>query len=125
MAFGSITRKKAKKAFGMGIKAAQIKDFLITHAHYAVKDEVLPPNVRDQLDLWEAEKDRIVAQEATLIDFTDMSVGNRYARLFDHVYQYSMENGTHIWSSKEAKVIAIKPEAYKDTQDFYRSLAEA
>ena len=64
-----ITRAKAKTAFSMGIKAAQIVDFLVTHAHNIVRDKtpIIPSNVVDQLVIWEAEQERIIAEEVVLL----------------------------------------------------------
>ena len=122
MAFGSITRAKAKKAYYMGIKASQIIDFMITHAHPAVRDNdsIIPPNVKDQLVLWESELNRLVAQDATVLDLTNMASGQRFDAIYDNLLSFIGEN--LIWASKTAKVIAIPPTAYIEVWNHYKTL---
>jgi transcription initiation factor TFIIH subunit 4 len=69
MAFGTITSSKAKKAFSMGITAGQVVDFLTSHAHAQVRERlnVIPQNVHDQLVLWEAELDRLNAEDVVIL----------------------------------------------------------
>ena len=68
MAFGSITRAKAKKAFSMGITAAQVAEFLTAHAHQSTREnsQIIPSNVTEQLILWEAEMVRIDTDDVTV-----------------------------------------------------------
>lgn len=53
----------------MGIKAAQVIDFLTSHSHQTVQGlaNVIPPNVREQLLLWEAELDRFTAVDVSIL----------------------------------------------------------
>ena len=52
-----LTRDSVKAAFAQGIKARQILRFLKMHAHPRVleADDIVPPNVEDQIWLWEKE----------------------------------------------------------------------
>ena len=125
IAYGSITRAKAKKAYHMGIKAAQIVDFMITHAHPVVRDNpnIIPANVVDQLVIWENELHRLEAVKATVLDFTCMINEERFDKIFDSLLSHI--GGNLIWASKNAKMIAVPPESYSDVWEYYKSVTEA
>jgi hypothetical protein len=94
MAIGRITRDKAKEAFSVGMKSAQIVDFLTIHAHTISKTRVkiIPENVIDQLILWESELERVQSTESLLIDFSQMIGMSKelYQRLVEHLNQLNL-----------------------------------
>jgi hypothetical protein len=94
MAIGRITRDKAKEAFSVGMKSAQIIDFLTIHAHSISKTrmKIIPENVIDQLILWESELDRIQSTESLLIDFSQMIGMSKelYQRLIEQLNQLNL-----------------------------------
>ena len=124
MAYGSITRAKAKKAYYMGIKASQIVDFLIVHSHAVIRENenIIPANVVDQLVLWENELHRLETVEATVLDFNNMNQDDdgRFDKIFDNVLSHVGDD--LIWASKDAKMIAIPPAIYLDVWEHTKSL---
>ena len=100
----------------MGITAAQITGFLISHAHPRVagRTPVVPENVTDQLLLWENEKNRIMAQPAVYLDFGMIASGERAEKLFDAFYNRALKLGACVWYDREKRALAVSPEHYDD-----------
>jgi len=120
MAMGRITKEHSKKAFRMGIKAAQVIDFLIMHAHPLVrsKKNIIPDNVTDQLALWEAENYRIKTQDAVVIECREaiQSALLHYNAntlntpdVFDTLEANLKKVDLLLWVNKETMIIAIPP----------------
>lgn len=92
----------------MGIKAAQMIDFLVMYAHPQVRnrssEKILPENVTDQLALWERENFRIQADEAVLIDFRNLIGFDRslYTLLLKNVF--GIERSSQQQGSKDTSV---------------------
>jgi hypothetical protein len=121
----------------MGIKAAQVIDFLIMHAHPLVrkKNHIIPgifspnffsffkitccykENVTDQLALWEAENYRVVAQDAVVLECRDslcsvLGVGGEHPRIkevFSMVGASLKKVNLLLWSSEETLMLAVHP----------------
>lgn len=113
MILGRLSRDVAKNAYRMGMKAAQIIDFLTFHAHPIVrgKPSVLPSNAVDQLVLWEKELHRIETTPAIVFDASDYieMTYDRFQDLVDDLRSASL----WIWSKYEndRKMIACHPGA--------------
>lgn len=110
MALGRITKEKVRQAFKMGIKASQIIDFLVLHAHpiVAQKSSIIPENITDELALWEAENQRISDTEAVVIDFKEFCDLAR--REFVDLVAGLEQSGVLLWRSEEKLMVAVTPE---------------
>jgi transcription initiation factor TFIIH subunit 4 len=104
MAIGKITRERSKEAFRMGIRAAQIIEFLQSHAHPRAlsRESVVPDNVSDQLLLWEAERYRVQADEVILLEFANVRGIN--------IFVYAKKVNVCLWGSDIKMILALKPE---------------
>ncbi len=97
MAFGRLMRDKVKDAYKAGIQAVQIIDFLQHHAHPIVQNNrpILPPNVTDQLILWENELQRVTYTPASYRDLSSiMNVAT-----FQGVVAELERRGVLLWAS--------------------------
>ena len=110
MALGRITKEKVRQAFKMGIKASQIVDFLVLHAHpiVAQKAAIVPENITDELALWEAESQRISDQEAVVVDFAEVCDLSKIE--FAELVAALEQSGALLWHSETALMVAVKPE---------------
>ena len=118
MAIGKITRERSKEAFRMGIRASQIIEFLLSHAHpkTSTRLSVVPDNVCDQLLLWEAERYRVQADEVILLEFTDVRSITKV--LFNNIFTYAKKLNVCLWGSELKMVLAIKPEGLEHVQAY-------
>lgn len=128
MAVGRITREKSKEAFRIGMKAAQIIDFLTLHAHPVMRQNkmkaapgksvssssltssVLPENVIDQLVLWESEMTRMQMQDAAVVDCSGL-VGVT-AEMFQELVEDLRVTRRLLWvDTTGGMVLACTPES--------------
>ncbi|KAJ4460669.1 putative general transcription factor IIH [Paratrimastix pyriformis] len=67
---GSVTLESVRRALMFGITADQITSFLYQHAHpqQRLRRPVIPEAVRDQIFLWEAERNRLLFQRAAVFE---------------------------------------------------------
>eukprot|EP00124_Ichthyophonus_hoferi_P003975 Ihof_evm1s389 gene=Ihof_evmTU1s389 len=67
---GIICRESIREALFKGITAEQICNFLKTHAHPQMKTQkpIVPANVTHQINLWEAERNRLTFNDAALYE---------------------------------------------------------
>lgn len=136
MVYGKLTRDKAKAAYKVGIKASQIIDFLISHAHpiviaaatahastnsssyniagttdastaSAIKSAIIPQNVADQLLTWEAENFRIHARDALVITLSDIRGFNMGH--FRQVSAYLKRTNAVLWENEKKLLLAVTP----------------
>lgn len=110
MAMGRITREKSKQAFRIGMKAAQIVDFLSSHAHPTVfkRTQRLPENVIDQLVLWEKEMKRMQMTDAVVMDCAEL-IGVT-PELFSKLVQDLKFAKVLLWSDAGRLLVACKQE---------------
>lgn len=123
MAIGKITRERSKEAFRMGIRASQIIEFLLSHAHpkTAIRESaVVPDNVCDQLLLWEAERYRVQADEVVLLEFAEVRGVTKV--LFTNIFTYSKKLNVCLWGNEMKMVLAIKPEGREHVQVYAEEL---
>lgn len=76
------------------------------------KLEILPPNVVDQIRLWQLEMDRIQTFDGYL--FKDFKNANEY----DILYNYAVEVGVLIWSDKPNLRFFVTAEGMAQVADF-------
>jgi transcription initiation factor TFIIH subunit 4 len=110
----SISRDSIKGAFNLGIQAQQILRFLEKHAHPKLREsgaDPLPGNVVDQIYLWDRERHRVRWSDVFVHE--PMMPGEFYA-----VQTYSMDNGSHVWSSEARNKIMIKYSHVERVQNF-------
>lgn len=114
MALGTITRASAKEAFRMGISAAQIAHFLATHAPERLQNRqlVVPENVNDQLYIWENEKNKVVAESATMVDLAEVLAGDKLALAFESLIGFCLREKLLLWSDSEKGRFALRSEGY-------------
>ena len=102
--FMTISRRSIKGAFNLGIQAQQILRFLEKHAHPKLREsgtDPLPGNVVDQIYLWDRERHCVTWNEVFIYQPTIQGE-------FQAVQKYTMEKGSHVWSSEERNQIMIK-----------------
>lgn len=112
--FMSITRDSIKAAFALGIQAQQILRFLEKHVHPKLRqgnNSPLPPNVVDQLYLWDRERHRVTWDEVFMHQC--MMAGE-----FQALHEYTMGLGAHTWSSEGRNQLFIKYEFAEKVQTF-------
>jgi transcription initiation factor TFIIH subunit 4 len=121
MALGRITKEKVRQAFKMGIKAAQIVDFLVLHAHPHVRrrNPVIPENVTDELALWEAELQRVHAEECVIIDFREFSNIGRHE--FSELVSALRASGVVLWHSEEKVMLGVTPQGVQLVRNYVQA----
>jgi len=110
LVLGRITRDKARQAFAMGIRASQIIDFMVLHAHpvVAVRRPIIPENVTDQLALWEGELKRLGSQEAAVVDFR--SLGGYFSKdVFAELVTNLKHANVLLWEDVKLMTVAVSP----------------
>ena len=110
MAMGRITRDRSKQAFQTGIRATQIIDFLKAHAHPATltRPSPVPANVSDQLFLWEAEGFRVHAEDAVVVDVSN--VRGIHPQAFKELYVHAKKMDVCLWVSEAKMMLAVIPD---------------
>ena len=114
--FMTISRDSIKDAFKYGIQAQQILRFLEKHAHPKLRQGMaspLPPNVVDQIFLWDRERHRVTWNEVFLHQC-------EMTGEFHAVRNYTMEKGAHGWSNEGRNMLFIKYEYAEEVQAFVR-----
>ena len=117
MCFMKITRDSVKSAFALGIEARQILRFLERHAHPQVRKiegGPVPSNVRDQIILWNRERNRLKWTEAYLHEC--VMDGE-----FDAVKQWAVDNKCFAYGSKDSGVICVNADQQEEVEDFVRN----
>ena len=117
MVIGKITKEKAREAFRLGITAYQIIDFLMLHAHPMLRNRVpiVPENITDQFAIWEAENQRIEANDAVVVDFRDVDdfAQSAYRSLVDNLQHARVL----LWEGGEGqRMVAVTAEGFKMVQ---------
>jgi transcription initiation factor TFIIH subunit 4 len=127
MLLGVITRDSANIAFKKGINANQIVNFLQIHVHSKVlnatrknatskKPPVVPENVIDQLHIWEAQKNRINAQEAIFMDLTDFVYVDKLESTYQAFKAHVDSLGMCLYSDPTKHILAVTPEGFRQLQ---------
>jgi len=121
-----LTRDSAMRAFKEGITADQIIDYMEKHCHKNMRSEdylsgiydqrPIPLHLRQQLRLWEKERDCLEFQPGTLIDgFED--VGH-----FTKACAYAAEIGTVVWSSDQSLKMVVQIPQDLHPKDFMENM---
>jgi transcription initiation factor TFIIH subunit 4 len=112
----SITRDSIKAAFTLGIQAQQILRFLEKHSHPRLRinnsaSSPLPPNVMDQIFLWDRERHRVQWTEVFMHQC--LLKGE-----FKALLQFSIESGAHAWSSENRSQLFLSHDKADLVQNF-------
>jgi transcription initiation factor TFIIH subunit 4 len=97
MAVGMITRDSIRAALDNGITAQQMITFLQSHMHPIMKGR-LPITVIDQIRLWEAQRFRVDAKNALLLD----NFENRTQ--LEKACEFAKQLGVYLWSNDDILV---------------------
>ena len=111
MIAGQLTRDSVRTALDCGISADQIIDYLQSHCHTLMENE-LPINIKDQMHLWENERDRIKHDNGYL--YSDFAS----AQLFINTRNYAEEIDVLIWSSDTDRYMFVKEEGHSEMRSF-------
>ena len=104
-----ITRQSIKKAVSTGVTGAQIKQFLVSHAHpvLAGRTHVIPENVSDRITLWESESTRVSFDHAIMLSLKDEDLTDaEFAALLD--YARREHAGALLWFSEAAHTLVVR-----------------
>jgi transcription initiation factor TFIIH subunit 4 len=101
--FFHITRDSIRNAFRLGVKADQILRFLHVHAHPMLRNSdqpQVPPNVSDQILLWDRERRRVVMDEVWTHQCRDASE-------FAAVGQYASDLDALAWGNANTNKLYV------------------
>ena len=111
MIAGQLTRDSVKTALDCGITAEQIIDYLMTHCHVLMK-HTLPINIKDQLHLWENERDRVHSTTGFLYsDFANL-------QLFQGTLNYAQKLNVLLWHNEVDRFMFIDERGHVDMKAF-------
>lgn len=111
-----ITRDSVKEAFRLGIKAHQILRFLKMHAHPRLRtsgQSTVPPNVEDQILLWDKERNRVVFDEVHTHQCTTKDE-------FEYCQMIAKNKGAYAWGSELTHKIMLKYEKAEIVLEYLR-----
>ncbi|UYV75536.1 GTF2H4 [Cordylochernes scorpioides] len=114
---GVITRDSVRQAFKYGITAEQIINFLKTHSRSpkgAAQENPIPPDVIDQIKLWELERNRLSFMEGVL--YNHFLSSNDFHRL----EEYAKDINGLIFSNSQNRVMVVCKSAHEDVRRFWK-----
>ncbi|KAL3982178.1 Transcription factor Tfb2 family protein [Acanthocheilonema viteae] len=123
MSVGVLSRETVRRAFQVGITAAQIISFLRANAHpttYAVTTECggviqsVPTTVADQIRLWEDERRRLVLCNAAV--YSSFESEKEYYGLKGYVDS----QGILLWSDDAQKLLVITEEGHESVKAWWK-----
>lgn len=114
MVVGHLTREAVRGALMNGITGDQIIAYLNAHAHPRMKRGVIPPNVSDEIKLWEAEQERLQFQPGVLLSefLSDPS--------FERVVSFASDNDLVLWSNPQRRQLIVHRDSYDAVKQFIR-----
>lgn len=116
---GTLCRDSVRAALVNGITADQIISYLAMHAHPEMKKNpwLVPPNIVDQVRLWEKEKERVRGTEAVLFEsfptYESYSLTHRFAEA----------NNCLLYHDDDKLELIVKQENIKEIKEFIKNLA--
>jgi transcription initiation factor TFIIH subunit 4 len=113
---GHLTREKVRGALMIGITADQIIGFLNSHAHPRMKNGSVPPTVRDEIKLWEAEQERVQFRRGFLLSDFDSPAK------FDLVLAYANDTSACLWSNVARRQLIVIKSEYNKIRSYIKSL---
>lgn len=114
MVAGHLTREAVRRALMNGITADQIIAYLNAHAHPRMKKGLIPPNVSDEIRLWEAEQERVRMTPGVLLtDFHSPSA-------FERVLEFGYSVDAVLWSNVPSCQLIVGNENYEAVKQFVR-----
>uniref|UniRef100_A0A7S2AJ54 General transcription factor IIH subunit 4 n=1 Tax=Octactis speculum TaxID=3111310 RepID=A0A7S2AJ54_9STRA len=114
-----ITRRAFQAALADGITAAQVLSFLETNLHPLAQQrrvkasgsknsstgaQVIPETVREQLHLWEQERDRVKYDQGVLHTFG----ASHSTEGFRELVEVTIDMDVHLWSDPGTKTLIVK-----------------
>lgn len=115
MVVGHLTRDAVRRALMNGITADQIIGYLNAHAHPRMKKGAIPPNVSDEIRLWEAEQERVQTRPGVLLSDVRSEVS------FHQVLEYSNDLGATLWSNPSRKMLVVDSRSYEHVKGFVKA----
>lgn len=112
--FMKITRDSVKSALSLGIEANQILRFLERHAHPQVRNAdggPVPSNIRDQIILWNRERNRLQWTESYLYECVKEGE-------FGAVKKWAIDNDCFVYASLESGAIFVKIDYEDQVEEF-------
>uniref|UniRef100_A0A8C2HQ44 General transcription factor IIH subunit 4 n=1 Tax=Cyprinus carpio TaxID=7962 RepID=A0A8C2HQ44_CYPCA len=111
-----VTRESVQQAIANGITAQQIIHFLRTRAHPVMlkRTPILPPTIKDQIMLWELEKDRL--------QFTEGVLYNQFLSQadFEVLRDRAQGLGVLVWQNPAHRVMVVTPHGHSEVKRFWK-----
>lgn len=117
MVAGHLTREAVRRALINGITGEQIISYLNAHAHPRMNRGVIPPNVSDEIRLWEAEQER--AQFTAGILLAEFQTDSA----FERVVSFAKEADAILWTGSQRRQIIVSDEHANAVKQFIRQAA--
>ncbi|RHZ68809.1 hypothetical protein Glove_293g14 [Diversispora epigaea] len=116
MVTATITRDSVRNALKKGITAQQIISYLTAHSHPQMKKRpsLLPSTVKDQIQLWEMERNRLVVQECYL--YKDFKTWSDYEMILKHATKL----GVVVWSNESKKMFGVTEAGHEHVRAFIK-----
>jgi len=113
---GTITRDSVRASLVNGITADQIISYLAMHAHPEMRKSpwFVPPNIVDQMRLWERERQRINGQDAELYDSFATFDG------FSAAVKFAQQNDWLLYQDDDKLILIVKEEGSDNMKEFMR-----
>jgi len=115
--FMKMTRDSVKSALALGIEANQILRFLERHAHPEVRTSEggpVPPNIRDQIILWNRERNRLKWTEAYMHQCVIDGE-------FDALKQWAVDNKCFAYGSEDSGVVCVNADHEEEFEEFVQT----
>jgi hypothetical protein len=80
---------------------------------------VIPENVTDELALWEAELQRVHAEECVIIDFREFSNIGRHE--FGELVSALRASGVVLWHSEEKVMLGVTPQGVQLVRNYVQA----
>lgn len=134
LVLGNLTRDSVRQALRSGITANQIINFLNMHSHSESMKQgsPIPATVKDQIKLWEIERDRFLftdgilySQFLSLSDFellrnyASVSV-SLYSNFSNIIYHLLQDAGYLIWDNPAKRVMVVAQAGHDDVRRFWK-----
>lgn len=116
IAIGLITRSSVRFALKSGITAQQIINYLLMHAHPTLSDKenLVPPTVIDQINLWDKEREKFLFTEGVLYSqFNSQSD-------FDRLRTFAFEQGVLVFDNPSKRVMVVENSGHEEVRKYWK-----